>query len=1020
MTVRGARAVRAGWVTLFLGPPAAAAVLLPQSIASHQLAAVVLCLIYEGVAAATKFAGGVAGDLAARWRERLAERIDLMLRRQVSQFGRRYREFVVEGVQLIELAGLATVGYFTPALDDVFVDVSLAFRAPHKVPGDLLASVPADVPERRSLEDYLDRPEPEVLAVIGAPGSGKTTLLRHTARQACVGRRRRRVPILLYLRDHAQEIAARPGVGVADLVRGTLGPCGDSEPDGWFEQRLRNGSCIVLLDGLDEVAREEDRRSIASWVGRQIRQYPRNDYVVTSRPAGYNTARIDGAIALQVRDFTAVQVKRFVRAWYLAVARHDAGPDSEDRIRQAGPTADDLLRRLGESPALTDLTVNPLLLTMIVNVHSNGGGKLPGSRAELYGEICQVVLWRRQQAKNLVGGLGGEHKEVLLRGLAYTMMQGQVRDLPRDAVLAELGPALMAMPPRAAGLTAEDFLTDVGSNGLLVERENGMYQFAHQTFQEYLAAACIRDRGLVTVLAKSVDDAWWRETTLLYAALADATPIVQACLASATVTAITLALHCAEQGSTLAPEMVGHLEDLVKGASVPGTGPEKRRLIVAVLLAPHLREQIRVSDGCFICAQPVAAALYRLFLEDGEHPAPGPVAERTGDETALGMRASEADAFVSWLNRIVGGGAYRLPSRAEMDDMTQRRLGSTAPSGASFRSVWLASDGTPRELWVPPRTPHPYMIDTVTLEAHVTKDFSSAAQTLTRLLLPQWIADLRKLARDLQRARRQFLNQDSASPPLFDLHSIGHRGFTVTAALSETQLGRGGLGSSSRGVLKIVRALENTLISVSKQDYSSRTDPGNARARELDNARSLALDLASALDHVPGPSGPLDFALGLGGDIGTGTLVSQAISQGASGIDFFSRAFITAAGITGDGWVISPESLPTRLSAAGRELRGIVASIRPGSRRMPSAWMVEVADRFQQTAEPVFDRRVQLTRHTAMSIRIPALCLGAEADALAQRSLAMTFREMAAGITLLERRANGTAPATETILLATG
>ena len=265
----------------------------------------------------------------------------------------RYRGFVLAGLRFIDLKGLATVGPFTPKLDEVFVDVSLASRPPHLVQAGLLADLPADVNERRALREFLDGPEPVVLAVVGAPGSGKTTLLRHTARQVCLRRRDRphrcifptksnaawgrfrgrRLPILLYLRDHVAAIVADPRVALADLLRGTLGGLRAAEPEGWFEQRLRGGECVVLLDGLDEVARQEDRTKVAAWAERQIRQYPGNDYVITSRPHGYRTAGIDGAAVLEVRGFTAEQVARFVRGWYLAVERHSTGDDGQGNRR---------------------------------------------------------------------------------------------------------------------------------------------------------------------------------------------------------------------------------------------------------------------------------------------------------------------------------------------------------------------------------------------------------------------------------------------------------------------------------------------------------------------------------------------------------------------------------------------------------------------------------------------------------------------------------------------------------------
>ena len=494
---------------------------------------------------------------------------------------------------------------------------------------------------------------------------------------------------MLYLRDHVPAIVADPDVALADLLRSTLGGLRAAEPQGWFEQRLRAGECVVLLDGLDEVARQEDRTKVAAWTERQISQYPRNDYVITSRPQGYRTAGISGAAVLQVRGFTSAQVNRFVHGWYLAAERHSTGADGQDIAVRAGSGADDLLRRLEDAPALHDLTVNPLLLTMIANVHRYRGA-LPGSRADLYAEICQVMLWRRQEAKNLAASLAGDKKERLLRELAYAMMQRQLRDLPREEVCDVFRPALRRLPGQ---LAAEDFLADAGSNGLLVERESGLYCFVHQTFQEYLAAAHIRDKGLASVLAQAVDDPWWRETTLLYTAHADADPIVAACLESGTVTALALAFDCAEQGSEIAADLRGRLEDLLAEVSDPGTGQERRHLIAAVLLTRHLHQQIRTGSGARICARPVTGGLYRLFRDDTQAPAPDGLPSATaGTEAAQGMRASDAAAFVRWVNDVIGGEpAYRLPGGAELDDPVAQRLIAAAASGPSA-GVWIEPD----------------------------------------------------------------------------------------------------------------------------------------------------------------------------------------------------------------------------------------------------------------------------------------------------------------------------------------
>src|SRR5262249_32611309 len=185
----------------------------------------------------------------------------------------------------------------------------------------------------------LDRERPVVLAVIGPPGSGKTTLLRNVARRAaaCARGQRRDTPVLLVLRDHAARIAENPRVALPTLLRSTGATLTAKEPAGWWEQQLYGGRCLILLDGLDEVAVEEHRRAVVGWIARQIAQYPDNDYVATSRPHGYRTAEITGATVLQVRPFTSDQVRRFLYGWGAAPERVAPRQAAAHRARARGP-----------------------------------------------------------------------------------------------------------------------------------------------------------------------------------------------------------------------------------------------------------------------------------------------------------------------------------------------------------------------------------------------------------------------------------------------------------------------------------------------------------------------------------------------------------------------------------------------------------------------------------------------------------------------------------------------------------
>jgi hypothetical protein len=709
-------------------------------VAHHAVWAIVIGVVYEALVAVGGFLAVIAREVSSRWQARLADRIDLFLQRKGLRFERRYREFVLSWLKVTDTKGLATVGEFTPEHDEVFVNVSLLPRPPHQIKPGLLPETAEDRADRRTLDYFLDRAAPVVLAVVGAPGSGKTTLLRHAARQAIRVRRSRRgrrnqvrdIPVLLFLRDHAAAIVAEPAVSVAALLRKTPGLPAEDEPAGWFEQQLREGRCLVLRDGLDEVARLEDRVKVSAWAQAQVRHYPDSSYVISSRPRGYRAAPVERADIVQVCGFTTSQVEDFVRGWYRAAERHGtgAGPEAEALAAQG---AADLLERLGRAPALYDLAVNPLLLTMIVNVHRYRGA-LPGSRADLYSEICQVMLWRRQEAKQLPLQMSGDKKVAILGGLAYVMMGRRVSDLSLADVLAEVQPGLRRVSP---GVTPEVFLADASSNGLLVEREAGQYAFAHKTFQDYLAATHIREHGLVSVLASAVSDDWWAETTLLYTARSNADPVIRACLDDGTAPALAVALDCAGQDSEIDPDLRDRLDATVASAASPDSSPEDRRLFAAILLRRHVRQRVRTSAGSQICLWPVPAGLYRLFLADTMTPGPDVPLDEAG--IATGMRGSDADAFVRWASDISGAEqAYRLPAAADLDEVAVQQPIPALPSGhppAVWARAGMRAAGIRPVLWLAPGAPDPRNVSKADLVSVITQDAKRAAPALSGILL---------------------------------------------------------------------------------------------------------------------------------------------------------------------------------------------------------------------------------------------------------------------------------------------
>ncbi|MEV4514493.1 NACHT domain-containing protein [Dactylosporangium sp. NPDC049525] len=594
----------------------------------------------------------------------------------------------------MDLKGLATQGSYSLSVERVFVDVGLSPESLHRIRGDVVdgngltdagdgnrfsvwkffeSSLATHRASRRSRDRAVAASHP--LAILGAPGGGKTTLLKHMTLTLCArgsgGDASRisksRLPILLLLRQHADAIAENPTISLPALVRSSMGDIGTKEPPDWLEKRLAKRRCVVMLDGLDEVGSTATRSAVVDWVERQIATYSGNWFVITSRPYGYRSSPLTGATVVQVRAFTESQIATFVQNWYQFTEVRRAGRSDAGVQREAADGAASLIGKLRESRSLAELAVNPLLLTMMANVHKYRGA-LPGTRAELYREICLVFLARRQEAKRLPLALNADQFELVLRHLAFNMMCDHVRDVDQARAIAIIKPVLSDV---SETLTPAEFLDLMETSaGLLQQGESGRYQFAHLTFQEYLASTYIAEKNLITVLLRNVEDGWWREATLLYVAQYGANEIVEQCLGTTnpTITALTLAADCADDARELRLELRRRLERMLS-IEASSDDPARRRAIATVDLSRKYRTAIRVEENAWICPSPVSRREMRIFGESEFAPPRRsitlPLSPASSLDAATGLQRKDVESFLLWANEIIPG--VRLPTAAQVD-----------------------------------------------------------------------------------------------------------------------------------------------------------------------------------------------------------------------------------------------------------------------------------------------------------------------------------------------------------------
>ncbi|MBI3271903.1 MAG: SUMF1/EgtB/PvdO family nonheme iron enzyme [Planctomycetes bacterium] len=364
-------------------------------------------------------------------------------------------------------------------------------------------------PKRVRLQELL--PACPRLAVIGPPGSGKSTLLAYIAlvlAQARLspgsGEPARRLglrrdetelpaPILVSARELAERLAAsekRPAPIAPILAQVLQGRTLAALAPDSIEERLAEGSLLLLLDGLDEVADSALRVRVME-VLRDVAAEPRfgkTAIVWTCRTRAFE--KLQGWQGFDVRHVDAFDdedIRTFVRKWT------DSLPVREEKGAYAG----DLTKRILESRSLRQLASCPLTLTMIGVVHY-GQGRLPDDRARLYELCCDYLLNRRdvgQDADSVRPGvrLPETDRWAVCQEIAWELMRkeapgGRLTHAEAASIVrANVGWAGLGRTPEP-GLVDETLSWLELRPGVLASDAGMTWGFRHKTFQEFLAA----------------------------------------------------------------------------------------------------------------------------------------------------------------------------------------------------------------------------------------------------------------------------------------------------------------------------------------------------------------------------------------------------------------------------------------------------------------------------------------------------------------------------------------------------
>ena len=158
-------------------------------------------------------------------------------------------------------------------------------------------------------------------------------------------------------------------------------------PAGFFYDRLKEGRCLVLLDGLDEVGDAAQRACVAQMVSAFIKHYgpAGNHFGLASRPRGYDEVAIHlpRPIVCEVQRLTPECRDQLVTN-LLKVLEPDA------RLRQEETPA--LLADMRAKAKVDELSLIPLFCTTLVLVYKYRSATLPERRVDVYKELVDLLL----------------------------------------------------------------------------------------------------------------------------------------------------------------------------------------------------------------------------------------------------------------------------------------------------------------------------------------------------------------------------------------------------------------------------------------------------------------------------------------------------------------------------------------------------------------------------------------------------------------------------------------------------
>lgn len=357
------------------------------------------------------------------------------------------------------------------------------------------------------------------IMVLGEPGSGKSMLLRHImylyANHGQDGLYDPPVPVLLELHRTSDPTLSIYAQLVAELKRNRY-----RHAESFLRQNMKQGTLLLLFDGLDEINQDERSRVVRQIIDLLI-ENSNCQVAITCRTAAYKNDFHDVVEqTLEIAPFTDEQISRFLKPW--------------DKLMPDHKSAEELLSTLHDQPRIMKLARNPLLLTIISYIYTDTNYELPNSRAEFYAQVSDILLrqWHQELHQNKFDA-PIKYQVLAHLGLFYQDRNAQSfedkRTVEYKTVMDQVQLAITNLNVEKDTKSSDIVEEIVQRSGLLLSLDGGQrFEFAHSTLREFFAAEALKDDQPAILDRFANDPQNWSETVKLWCGLDhDSTSLIE-------------------------------------------------------------------------------------------------------------------------------------------------------------------------------------------------------------------------------------------------------------------------------------------------------------------------------------------------------------------------------------------------------------------------------------------------------------------------------------------------------------